>query len=84
MFSFVSHEGTDSSEGSEDVQVVMSSFKAKIVRMKVRNHLGMLMLQIVMMVMIMSVVASCKSVKSYPLIKSLLNIFDLSGVMRVI
>ncbi|XP_030838200.1 UDP-glucose:glycoprotein glucosyltransferase 1 isoform X1 [Strongylocentrotus purpuratus] len=41
IYEIASHEGTDSSEGSEDVQVVMSSFKAKIVRMKVRKQPGM-------------------------------------------
>nr|XP_054771675.1 UDP-glucose:glycoprotein glucosyltransferase 1-like [Lytechinus pictus] len=41
IYEIASHEGTDSSEGSEEVQVVMSSFKAKIVRMKVKKKPGM-------------------------------------------
>ncbi|XP_071491189.1 UDP-glucose:glycoprotein glucosyltransferase 1-like [Diadema antillarum] len=37
IYEVASHEGTDSTEGSDEVQVVMDSFKAKIVRLKVKK-----------------------------------------------
>lgn len=35
-----SHEGTDTPEGSEDVQVVMSSFKSHVVKVRVAKKPG--------------------------------------------
>ncbi|XP_076033465.1 UDP-glucose-glycoprotein glucosyltransferase isoform X2 [Oratosquilla oratoria] len=41
IYDVVSHEGTDTPKGSEDVQVVMSSFKSQVVKVRVAKKPGM-------------------------------------------